>query len=147
MVVGHRGDWLSLMTGEMGKSFALSARRRSRQIRGFLREPNATTLSRVGERLRASPSSSSRAGSWRHVGRRRTAVEITQQHEQAAHEWRIGHRCGRSSGIAQLADDPREGHAAIHAVGLGALGIRQRLTFTRLSTTAASRSCGSGMIP
>lgn len=53
-------------------------------------------------------------------------VEIAEQQKQAAHERRIGVAAEMAAPGAQFAGDPGGGDAALHTVGVGALGLRQR---------------------
>lgn len=60
------------------------------------------------------------------VGGRRAAVEIAEQHQEAAHERRVGVAAEVTKPVAHLAHDPRERDAASDPVVLGAFSLRQR---------------------
>jgi len=59
-------------------------------------------------------------------GGREAAEELGDEHDEAADEGRLGVGAEIAEAIAELADEPDDGDAAADAVGIGALGGRER---------------------
>jgi len=54
------------------------------------------------------------------------AVKVAEQHQQPAHERRVGITAEVAPAVAYFPNDPRQGDAAAHALGIGALTFGQR---------------------